>query len=118
VTEVLLVYFPSDISPAGKDSVVSQVKEFVDKALTGYSDIKGVNYGWGVENDFPVRAGEEGQTGSILMAFVGWTSIDAHLKFQETDIYKEHAHLVQTLEGVVGMHMFHTSCQSLGRKAE
>lgn len=118
VTEILLVYFPSDISTAAKDSVESNIKQFIDKALTGYPEIKGVNYGWGVENDFPVRGGEEGQTGSILMAFVGWTSIDAHLKYQETDLYKENVHLLQSFEGVVGMKMIHINCQNLGRKTE
>ncbi|KFY81249.1 hypothetical protein V500_11590 [Pseudogymnoascus sp. VKM F-4518 (FW-2643)] len=83
VTEILLAYFPSDISEAQKDAASANVQEFSEKALKRCSDVKGFSFGWGVENDFPVR-GEEGQTGSVLAVFIGWTSIDAHMKFRET----------------------------------
>ena len=118
VTEVIIAYFPSNISPAGKDAAAARLQQFVEKSLHKCSDVKAVSTGWGVENDFPVRGGEEGQKGSILTAFVGWPSIDAHMKFQETEAYKENVGLIRAMEGIVKLDVFHISCRVLVRKTE
>ena len=118
VTEVLLAYFPSDISPAGKDKATAQLQQFIERSLNKCTDVKAVSYGWGVENDFPVRGGEEGQTGSILTTLIGWPSIDAHMKFRDTEIFKENADLIRSMEGIVKIGMFHISCRSLRKKTE
>jgi hypothetical protein len=77
-----------------------------------------VSYGWGVENDFPVRGEEPGLVGSILTAFIGWPTIDAHMKFRETEAFKENVGLIRGLEGIVKLATFHISCRSLGKKTE
>jgi hypothetical protein len=118
VTEVMLVYFPSNISPAGKDKAAAQLQQFVEKSLENCSDVIAVSYGWGVENDFPVRGGEPGQSGSLLTAFIGWPSIDAHRKFRETEAFKESVDFVRDVEGIVKLAMFHISCQSLGKETK
>ncbi len=118
VTEVLIAYFPSDIKPAGKDAAAAQLGQFVEKGLNKCSDVKAVSWGWGVENDFPVRGGEEGQKGSILTAFIGWPSIDAHMKFRETSAFKENVDLIRSMEGIIKLATFHISCRTLGRKTE
>src|SRR5436305_1439850 len=81
VTAVMIAYFASDISQAAKDAATAQLIQYLEKSVKKCSDVRGVSYGWGVENDFPVKGGEPGQVGSILMACIGWPSIDAHLKF-------------------------------------
>ncbi|KAI3401966.1 hypothetical protein diail_3940, partial [Diaporthe ilicicola] len=113
VTEILLIWFPSDISQAGKDAVTNQVRQFADACLGGCADIQAINLGWGIENDFPVRDGEEGQKGSIFTGMIGWTSIDAHMQFRETDTFKDNIHLLRELEGVVKMTMFHVKSRVL-----
>ena len=117
VTEILLAYFPSNISPAAKDKAGARAQQFVEKSLNKCTDVKAVSYGWGVENDFPVRD-EEGKTGSILMMFIGWPSVDAHMKFREMEIFKENVDLVRGMEGLVKLTIFHVSCQSFRRKTE
>jgi hypothetical protein len=117
VTEVLLAYFRSDISAAGKDAAAAQLKQFVEKGLGECPDAKGVSYGWGVEKDFPVQ-GEEGQVGSVLMAFIGWPSVEASMKARETEASKENVELIKGMEGIVKLAMFHISCRSLERKME
>lgn len=62
--------------------------------------------------------GEEGQTGSVLAAFIGWTSIDAHIKFRETEAFKENVGLLRDIEGAVKLAMFHVSCQTLKKTTE
>ncbi|KFY24308.1 hypothetical protein V493_05329 [Pseudogymnoascus sp. VKM F-4281 (FW-2241)] len=113
VTGIMLAYFSSDISPDQTDAASANVREFSEKGLSKCSDVKSVSFGWGIENDFPVRGGEEGQTGSVLAAFIGWTSIDAHVEFRETKAFKDNMGLLRHMEGVVKLAMFHVSCQSL-----
>lgn len=113
----MLAYFPWDISPAGKDKVTARLQGFVEKGLNECCDVRGVSYGWGVENDFPVR-GEEGQVAPIFTAFIGWPSIDAYMKFRETAAFKENVDLIRGMEGMVKLAMFHISCRVFVQKAE
>lgn len=118
VTEVMLAYFPSDISQADKDAATAQFQHFSRQTLEKCSDVTGVSYGWGIENDFPVRGGEEGQVEAVLVALIGWPSIDAHMKFRKTIIFNENEALVMGVQGYISGVMFHVSCRSLGRVIE
>jgi len=117
ITEVLLAYFPSDISAAGKESTATQFQKLVEKSLGGSTDVKAVSYGWGVENDFPVR-GEEGQRGSLLTAFIGWPSVEASMKVRETEVSRKNVELIQGIEGNIKFAMFQISCRVLERRTE
>lgn len=113
VTEVMLAFFPSDISADAKAAVHQQASQFVEKGLNKCADVQAVNFGWGVENDFPVRGGEEGQKGSMLIALIGWPTIDAHMKFRDTDAFKESVGLLRDMEGMLKLTMFHVACRSM-----
>jgi hypothetical protein len=117
VTEVLLAYFPTDISATGKDEAIAQFKEFVEKSFDGSPDVGDFSFGWGVENDFPVR-GQGGQVGSVLMAFIGWPSIQASVENWETEGFKKNVELIKGIDGITKLVMFRISCRSLERKAE
>ncbi|KAI7775026.1 hypothetical protein LA080_007452 [Diaporthe eres] len=106
VTEVLLVWLPSDTSQEAYDAAAKQLQQFAD-VLAEEPVIQAVNVGRGVENDFPVRDGEEGRKGSLLNLMIGWPSIDAHMQFRETDTFKNNIHLLRGMEGVIKMTMFH-----------
>lgn len=101
VTEILLAWFPKDISQELKDANTKKAELFAVKSLKACSDLHAINVGWGVENDFPMRGGEEGQKGSLLAVFAGWSSIDAHMKFRETDEFKEAIPLIRGMEGTL-----------------
>jgi hypothetical protein len=115
VTEVLLAFFPSDISLAEKDAATFQLQQFIEKAFNKCSDVKAVSYGWGVENDFPVLGGGEGKTGSILTVFVGWPSVDANMKFAETEAFKENIGLIGGMKGMIKMVVLHINCRNFGK---
>jgi hypothetical protein len=118
VTEVILAYFPSDFSQAGKVATAEKLQQFVEKSHSECTDVKGLSIGWGVENDFPVKGGEEGQIGSILTAFVGWPSIDASMEFQETEAFKESLDSVKAMKGIIKLEVFRISCRTFGKKTE
>ncbi|KAJ9605827.1 hypothetical protein H2200_009676 [Cladophialophora chaetospira] len=116
VTEIMLAYFPSNISTGAKEAASTRFKQFKEKGLDKCDDVKGVSYGWGIENDFPVLGGEEGQKGSLLTAFIGWPSVDAHMRFRETEAFKKNVDLLTGMEGLTHLGMVHISCRSLERK--
>lgn len=107
MTEVLLIWFPSDVAPEVKDAATQRLQKFADVCLGSNSGIHAIDIGWGIENDFPVRDGEDGQKGSLLTAMIGWPSIDAHMQFRDTDTLKDNVHLLRGIEGVVKRTMFH-----------
>lgn len=113
VTEVMLAFFPSGISAGAKAAVTERVAQFAEEGLNKCADVQAVNFGWGVENDFPVRGGEEGQKGSMLIALIGWPSIDAHMNFRDTEAFKESVGLLRGMEGMVKLTMFHVACRSM-----
>lgn len=113
VTEVMLAFFPSDISAEAKAAATDRLARFTERGLNNCPDVQAVNYGWGVESDFPVRGGQDGQTGCLLIALVGWPTIDAHMKFRDTDTFKESVGLLRGLQGLLKLTMFHVQCKSM-----
>ncbi|KAI8997939.1 hypothetical protein BC832DRAFT_595383 [Gaertneriomyces semiglobifer] len=114
VTEILLAYFDPNLSQPAKDTATSKLTQFFKNALNKCPDCQGVNFGWGIENDFPVRGGAvEGQKGSILVALIGWPSVEAHMKFRDTEVFKENVHLLRGWEGNLAMTMFHVKTKVL-----
>lgn len=113
VTEIMLAFFPPDISEQGKAAVNNRVAQFTEKGLNQCADVQAVNCGWGVENDFPVRGGGEGQKGNMLIMLVGWPSIGAHMKFRETEAFKDSVGLLRGMEGMIKLTMFHVECRSM-----
>lgn len=112
VTEVLTLFFPSDLDDAAKEALSQQFEEFKTKALDQAADCRGVAYGWSTENDVPVT-GEPGKTGSLLVAFIGWPSVEAHMKFRETEVFKENIGLLRGMKDIVKLGVFHVACKSL-----
>lgn len=115
VTEIIFAYFPPSISPDEKANVSLRFQDFVDKGLRTCIDITSISLGWGVENNFPVRGTEDGQTGSLFAVFVGWSSIEASMKFQETEGFKEQVGIIREIEGLTKMVIFHVSCDGAER---
>lgn len=116
VTEIILAYFPPDISLDEKAQVSLRFQQFAEKGLHKCTEITSISHGWGVQNDFPVIEAEDGQTGSLFIAFVGWPSIDARMKFQETDAFKQHVEFITKMEGTLKTVTIHVNCRSSERE--
>jgi hypothetical protein len=89
VTEVVLTYFPSNISVSEKSAITKILQNTISSGLRDCADAKAVSYGWGVETNFPVLDGEENQTGAMLALFVGWANADARDTFWASWDYKK-----------------------------
>ncbi|KAL4732722.1 hypothetical protein ACLX1H_001741 [Fusarium chlamydosporum] len=106
VTEVLVAFFPSDYSVASRAAATRRLEQFAGQALKASPDWRGISYGWSVENDVPIR-GDESNSGSMLVAFIGWPSLEAHQKFRETDDFKQNIGLLREMEGLIKLSAFH-----------
>ncbi|KAF7558157.1 hypothetical protein G7Z17_g57 [Cylindrodendrum hubeiense] len=115
VTEVLLAYFPSDYSEDSRAVAKRRLEQFTGRALKSSPDWRGISYGWSVENDVPVK-GDESNSGALLVAFIGWPSVEAHKKFRETEDFKENISLLREIPGLTKLTTFHVSC--ISRAAE
>ncbi|KPM44065.1 hypothetical protein AK830_g2444 [Neonectria ditissima] len=113
-TEVLLVYFPAEISSMYRDETSSSLQDIFTMSLRNCPDVKEVAYGWGMENDFPVR-GKSGQLASVLIGFIGLSDVKTQAKFHNADAYKEVEAKIKSLEGVVNFYGFSIECQKLER---
>lgn len=100
ITQIIASYFPSDISADEKDKITQHVKGLLSKADTNDPGYIPWGYGWGLENDYPVR-GLGGKTGTIFMVLVGAQTGDQH-----NTLFGELVHAVKSMDGLVGLHQF------------
>ncbi|KAF5557241.1 multidrug resistance [Fusarium napiforme] len=85
LTEIILAYFPQDISDQKKETLSSKIQEILRQAFL--DDVQ-VSHAWGVENDFPARS-EDGQPRSVLLGFVGFSHSETLGDHQKSDSWKE-----------------------------
>ncbi|KAF4466088.1 hypothetical protein FALBO_7046 [Fusarium albosuccineum] len=114
VTELMLVYFPSDISEKNQEELAELFRLIILMDLPDSPGLESLAHGWGLEKDFNVR-GKDGQVGSVLMCFLGWAGVDAQAKVHETDAYKQTLSKVQNMKGAIGFCNVSLSCQHLER---
>ncbi|KAF4975557.1 hypothetical protein FZEAL_7672 [Fusarium zealandicum] len=106
VTEVLLHFFPSDYDVASRATATRRLEQFAGRALKASPHWRGISYGWSVESDVPVK-GDETKSGALLVAFIGWPSVEAHQKFRETDDFKDNIALLREMPGLIKLSAFH-----------
>ncbi|KAJ4246559.1 hypothetical protein NW762_013500 [Fusarium torreyae] len=112
LTEILLAYFPQDISKERQDALSDQLRHILSQSFEGNRHVTKVAHGWGVENDFPAR-GEDGQPRTVLMGFIGWSSADEQSEYSKEDDYKEAMLRIQGLEDCTSFYKFAVSCRHL-----
>lgn len=111
LTEIILAYFPQDISDERKETLSSKIQEILTQA---FPDDARVAHAWGVENDFPARR-EDGQQRSVLMGFIGHAHFETWGDYRQTDCWKEALSGIEGLEGCTSIYSFAISCQHLER---
>ncbi|KAK1585945.1 uncharacterized protein LY79DRAFT_704509 [Colletotrichum navitas] len=113
VTDVFLVYCPSDIS--SDDKVTTELREILNKGFGQHADVTAISYGWGVENDFPVYGIGGGKIGSVFSAFVGWNSVEANTACREAAAHTAIQESIRRLDGVEALKVLRLSCAVLER---
>jgi hypothetical protein len=104
VTECVTLYFEPSVDTATYDDHFAKFREEGEKHAT---EAQGLSGGWGEEEHDHEELGKAKAFG----AFVGWPSVEAHMKFRETEAFPE---VVKHLRaGPKGSKMVHVTFQKM-----
>ncbi|GJC87683.1 hypothetical protein ColLi_10521 [Colletotrichum liriopes] len=118
VTDVFLVYYPSDTSAAEKATASTGLQTILNRGFGQHPNVAAISYGWGVQDDFPVHGKDGGKVGSAFSAFVGWSSVEANTEFREAGAHNTIQESIRGLDGVVKLKVLRLHCTVLEKKAE
>jgi hypothetical protein len=118
VTDIILAYFDPNISPTQRDLAIGYLQSLEDEDLKSLSGIQALSFGWGVENDFPLRGGSDDQKASILTSFIGLDGTGAQMNFRDSFIFEKLLRLLRSVEGIIKVETFSLSLRALVRNTE
>ena len=111
-TEIVLAYFqPSPLPPAAKDAILDSFSH-MEPVIERHGGLTGYRNGWAVEGlNAPLvekgdKAAIEGDC-AVYVNLTGWEDREAHLKFMETEDFKENQHWFLDVEGLRGAEIVH-----------
>lgn len=111
VTEVLMLWFPTDVTVKMKAAVEVQAKMFRATALGLCPDIKGISSGWSVEDDIPIIGGN-GRLGTVFVVLVGWPSMKTSQEVRQMKTFVDCIGSLRGIQGLVTLNNMHVSCRS------
>lgn len=116
MTEIVLFYFPPDLPLLSKEALIARLEECEQKERDKIPGLEAMSYGWGVENDFPVRGGFPDQRASVLIFMGGFEDTACQKNFRGCS--EKFLGFVRSTEGFVKTETFSVSFQSLSRNSE
>jgi len=108
-TENITIYFPTTYSTEDQKAFVDSLNKFVaviekTQDISGY---KGSVGGW-VEEELTVPGSSEKAKGYVCL--IAWESVEAHLKYRETQDFKDNSHLLRGAKDLITLRVVHTFC--------
>ncbi|KAL3443131.1 hypothetical protein BJX65DRAFT_285718 [Aspergillus insuetus] len=85
-------YFVSDGEKGGFQRTFDQTKQYLEQFNGG----RGISGGWREDKEI---ASDQGQAREEFVLFSGWTSVDEHMQFAESEGFKEFAKIKEFLSG-------------------
>ncbi|KAL8644007.1 MAG: hypothetical protein Q9210_007468 [Variospora velana] len=94
VTEVVFFHFPADLTIKDKDDVMKSIDKM--RPVVARSEALSVFDGWAMEH----TTNEAGEKIQFYVNLVGWVDVDAHMRFQSSDDFKQNVHHVMDIQEV------------------
>ncbi|KAF6819241.1 hypothetical protein CPLU01_13090 [Colletotrichum plurivorum] len=116
LTEIIFVHFPGD-TPGDKQEEVTEQLSATLSGLAICPAIRGVSWGWGVENDFPFL-GQEEHAGQVFAVALGWQGITEQQAFTSDAVFRNFEATVRGISGVAGLSKVRVSLRGSERKME
>ncbi|KAL8715853.1 MAG: hypothetical protein Q9220_000520 [cf. Caloplaca sp. 1 TL-2023] len=107
VTELVSHYFAADMSESDQTSFSDDVAKFAKVLESKAEGFKGFAGGWVIED--LTHKEVEGKT-KMWQSCIGWESIDAHMRFRETQAFKDNVDLLRP-ESTKATTLHHVSFQ-------
>ena len=105
VTELVLYHFPSPL--ATKASIMDSLDKI--RPVIGRSEALSVYDGWAMDE----KADDKGARCSIYVNAVGWVDVDAHMRFQASDDFKQNVHHIMDVQELRQLEMHHVKFHSV-----
>ncbi|KAL8671616.1 MAG: hypothetical protein Q9168_003889 [Polycauliona sp. 1 TL-2023] len=105
VTELVLYHFPSPLTT--KDSIMHSIDKM--RPTVARSESLAVYDGWSMDG----KADDRGATCSIYVNMVGWVDVDAHMRFQASDDFKQNVHHIMGIEELGQVDLHHVEFSSV-----
>ncbi|KAL8653587.1 MAG: hypothetical protein Q9210_002005 [Variospora velana] len=105
VTEVVFYHFPSDLT--SKDKVMESIDKM--RPVLARSEALVCFDGW-AKDHITNRAGEKSQ---VYVNVLGWVDVDAHMRFQDSDDFKQNIHHLMDIRELRQLEMHHVKLHAL-----
>lgn len=99
VTEIVLYHFPSPLTD--KADVMESMDQM--RPVINRSEALAVYDGWALEN----KRDEKGEMSEICFNAVGWVDVDAHMRFQASEDFKQNIHHLLDIKSLRQLEMHH-----------
>ncbi|KAL8956757.1 MAG: hypothetical protein Q9193_005804 [Seirophora villosa] len=99
VSELVFFHFPTDLP--NKDEIMRSIDKM--RPVVARSEALAVFDGWAMED----TADENGEKSRFYVNLVGWVDVDAHMRFQSTDDFKQNVHHLLDIPELRQLEMHH-----------
>ncbi|KAJ9611489.1 hypothetical protein H2200_004673 [Cladophialophora chaetospira] len=108
VTEFIRVYFPADYSPEDQKAYHEGLKKFGSIVKRDWPETRGAASGWVAEELDDPKSGEKSK---VYVVLIGWPSVESHMKYRETQSFKDNIHLLRGPKELKNVVMVHVASQ-------
>ena len=109
-TEIVFAHFqPSLLSQTAKDAILESFSH-VEPFIKRYGGLTGYRNGWAVEilsTPLLEKADEGKRKCDVCVNMTGWDKMETHIKFMETQDFKDNQHWFMDIEGLRGAEIVH-----------
>ncbi|KAK5459852.1 hypothetical protein LTS15_003981 [Exophiala xenobiotica] len=110
VTEFITAYFPKGYSAEDQKTFTDSMNKFVDVVGSTAEGFKAAIGGF-VEEELTDPKSSEPCLGYV--ALIGWTSVEAHLKYRETQAFKDNIHYLRGAKDLQNVAVFHVPAKEV-----
>lgn len=106
VTEFIRAYFPADYSAEDQKTFHENLKEFGSIVKRDWSECRGTAGGWVAEELEDPKSGEKSK---VYVCLIGWPSVESHMKFRETQSFKDNISMLRGAKDLKNVVMVHVA---------
>lgn len=108
VTEFIRVYFPVDYSAEDQKTFHDNLVKFGSIVKRDWAECRGTAGGWAVEEVVDPKSSEKAK---IYVCWIGWPSVESHMKYRETQSFKDNIHLLRGAKDMKNIEVVHVAMQ-------
>ncbi|KAL8765250.1 MAG: hypothetical protein Q9209_007606 [Squamulea sp. 1 TL-2023] len=105
VTEVVFYQFPSDIT--NREGIMDSIDKM--RPVLARSEALACFDGWATEH----TANDAGEKSQVFINVLGWVDVDAHMRFRDSDDFKQNIHQMMDIREMRLLEMHHVKLHAV-----